>query len=479
MVSSETVPFSKSGGLADVIGALSFALKKNDIGVRVLMPMYSFIDQQGFKKGPSFEVSLLGRTEKVETLVKKVEGVDFVGVCHPYFTERKGIYGDTSFTPYPDNAIRYAFFASSVIPYLKASGFECDIVHCHDWTTGLVPYLLKAEKMKVKSIYTIHNLAYQGEFSRYDALLSGSALDPKMMNEGTFGSFNMMKTGLEFADYITTVSPTYAKEICAEEQGCKLDWLLREREDVLTGIINGIDYKEWSPSKDVHFSEHYTAKNMKGKAALKARVQEESGLKVDPDVPLISMITRIADQKGFPELCNGEPCALEKILKRGDSQFIIVGTGDKKYEAKLQRLADEYDNFTFKCVFSNKVAHETEGASDFFLMPSRYEPCGLNQLYSLHYGTLPIAHRTGGLADSIIDIREDNVNGQGFLFDDMLPEEIEKTASAAIDFWYGSDKREIEKARKNGMNADFSWDKSAGLYIALYNHLANKGRRQK
>ena len=473
MISSETVPFSKSGGLADVIGALSFALSKTGTAVKVLMPMYSFIDKKGFKKGVSFEFDMLGERVAVSTRSKTVQNVEFVGLEHPYFTERSGIYGDTSFTPYPDNAERFSLFSLSVLPYIKASGFKADIIHCHDWTTGLVPYIVKQAKEKIKTVYTIHNLAYQGEFSRYDAILSGIELcDELFSGKGLSSRLNMMKAGITYADKVTTVSPSYAEEITGSEQGCGLDWLLKERQKDLSGIINGIDYKEWNPEKDKFFTPGFSAKNLEGKQKLKKAVLEEFALSVDPDLPLIAMISRLADQKGFAELLNGSPCLLEQMLMKKNSNFIIIGTGDKRFEEKLKELDNRYENLSARIVFSNEVAHRVEGAADFFLMPSRYEPCGLNQMYSLHYGTLPIVHATGGLKDTVIDIDEDKERGQGFVFSRMLPEEIEKAVDRAIGFYISASAEEFAKARQRGMTEDFTWVKSASSYNDLYNSVA-------
>ena len=469
MVTSEAVPFSKSGGLADVIGSLSPALKRKGLEVKVFMPMYSFIDRSGFKDGPAFSVDMLGGEVSLSTVSKKVSGVEYVGLCHPYYTERAGIYGDTSFEPYPDNAERFMLFAKSVGPYLEASGWKADIVHCHDWTAGLVPFFLKEHGYQAKTIFTIHNLAYQGDFSRYDAVLSGDRLpDDAFCGRSGSERLNMLRAGITEADIITTVSPTYAKEITTPELGCGMDEILRRRSDKLFGIINGLDTGEWNASKDHLFPEHYTYKDLAGKRELKARIQRENGLEVDPDIPLFAMISRIADQKGYAELLGGTAPALQEILKRR-VQFIIVGTGDKHYEEKLIELAKTYDNLAVSIAFSNKVAHETEGGADFFLMPSRYEPCGLNQMYSLTYGTLPVAHRTGGLADTIVDITEDPEKGTGFLFPDLSLDAILDGVDRAISF-YG-DKDGMERAIRNAMRTDFSWNRSAAEYIDLYSTL--------
>lgn len=475
MVSSETVPFSKSGGLADVIGALSAALARRGENVRVLMPMYSFIDRKGFTKGPDLSFPMLGGEVTVQTLERNLDGVVYVGICHEYFTGRKGIYGDTSFTPYADNAERYMLFSLAVIPYIEESGFKADVIHCHDWTSGLVPYFVKLSEFRAKTVFTIHNLAYQGEFSRFDAILGGFPLDEKLFYGSRLNErFNMLKSGLIYADRITTVSRKYAEEICTAEQGCGLDHLLSARKKDLAGIINGIDYDEWNPMKDIYFTEHFSAEDLSGKAKLKAEVQKEYGLSVEADTPLFAMISRLAEQKGFGELLSGSPCALEQLLQSEKLQFIIIGTGDRKYEEKLQSLSLAYSNLEVRIVFSNEVAHRVEGGSDFFLMPSKYEPCGLNQLYSLHYGTLPIARRTGGLADSIIDLDEDVERGTGFLFDLMNPNEIMTTVRRALSF-YRKGRKGMQEAMKRGMTTDFTWDKSANSYIGLYDSLIQGG----
>ena len=474
MVSSEAVPFSKSGGLADVLGALSPALAKKGESVRVFMPMYSFIDRKGFRKSSEFLVPMLASEEKVYTLSKHLGGVEYVGLCHPFFTERSGIYGDTSFTPYPDNAERFALFAKASVLYLKASGYDADIVHLHDWTAGLVPFYIREYGLRAKTVFTIHNLAYQGDFSNYDIVLTGDRLpDAFFSGNAAARRLNMLKGGIEESDKVTTVSPTYAEEIQTERFGCGLDWLLRERKEDLSGILNGMDTHEWNPKADKFFPEHYSSRDMAGKKALKARVQAENGLEVRDDIPLFAMISRIADQKGYAELLGGNHPVLEELLAQGDFQMLIVGTGDEHYEAKLRELASRYGNLSVRIAFSTKVAHETEGAADFFLMPSRYEPCGLNQMYSLHYGTLPVAHRTGGLADTIIDITSDPASGTGFLIENLSAESISDGVNRAIKY-YNEEKEAMAKAIRRAMTTDLSWDKSASEYIELYNTLGKR-----
>ncbi len=469
MCTSETVPFSKSGGLADVVGALSFALAENKEKISVFMPLYGCIEQERFSPYTALDIEILGEERTVEIVKLVLNGVTFYALKDELFTGRKGIYGDTSFAPYADNSLRYTVFSLASVELAKH--LKTDIVHCHDWTTGLIPFIIKQQGLKLKTIYTIHNLAYQGDFSRFDFLFSN--LKPTkacFMGKGREKRFNMMKCGLECADIITTVSPTYAKEIQEPILGCNLDKLLNSRAKDLFGIINGIDIHEWDSEKDPNFEEHFSCSDLFGKAKLKAEVQEEFGLEVNPDIPLISMISRIADQKGFCELLEGDDCALEHLASRSKVQFLIIGTGDKTMEDKMLEIASRHENVCVKILFSNRVAHRVEGASDFFLMPSRYEPCGLNQLYSLRYGTLPIARKTGGLADSIIDLTENSSNGTGFLFEEITREGIIEAVDKAIAF-YEQDRDGYQAARVRAMQRDSSWNASAEEYKKVYKKL--------
>jgi starch synthase len=275
----------------------------------------------------------------------------------------------------------------------------------------------------------------------------------------------MLKAGLEFADVITTVSPTYATEIQEEAQGCGLESLLQRRSAVLYGILNGIDTDHWNPASDPLLDVHFSSDNLEPKAQLKQMMQKRFRLPVDSSVPVVAMISRIADQKGFVELCQGTPCALEQILTDFSVQVLIIGTGDKAIEEKLSALAELHDNLSVNLIFSNEAAHLVEAGSDFFLMPSRYEPCGLNQMYSLRYGTIPIARRTGGLADSIVDISQDK--GTGILFDEMSASAIVSAVQRAISL-YNGDPDTISTIRKRGMAVDFSWINSAEDYMKVY-----------
>lgn len=470
MVSSEAVPFSKSGGLADVVGALSPALAEAGVETRVLMPLYGFIPEKDFTYKYTLTVTMLDKDEKVDVVSTRLRGVEYIALKHPVFSERKGIYGDTSFAPYGDNAFRYLLMSKAVLAYMRRSRFNADIVHCHDWTSGLVPFLLKKEGFLSYSIFTIHNLAYQGTFSRFDALNLGHNVEDAMFSgSGLDRRFNMLKAGLEYADMITTVSESYVDEIQTAEQGCGLEELLKSRSDSLAGILNGIDTDEWNPETDKYFRTHFSASDLKGKAKLKAKVQKQFGLEVADDVPLIAMISRIAEQKGFAELLNGEPSAMERILQM-KCQVLLIGTGDAAYVEKLSKLSEKYSNLSVNIIFSQEASHLVEGAADFFLMPSRYEPCGLNQMYSLRYGTLPIVHATGGLKDTVIDIDSDILHGNGFSFADLSADEIVKTVKRALSF-YAKDDRTVIEARRRGMTTDFSWNESAQKYIKIYERI--------
>ncbi len=472
MITSEAVPFSKSGGLADVASALSIALAQLDHKVSVLMPAYGFIDLDSFSKPlANFQVEINGNQEKIEVVKKTLKNVDFYAIKHPYFTERNGIYGDTSFTPYADNFQRYILLSKAIFPLCKALDLQIDILHAHDWTAGFAPYLLKQEKddffKKTKSVFTIHNLAYQGTFSRLDALKASIELDDDIFfGESINKTVNMLQVGLLYSDFITTVSPTYAKEIQDKELGCNLENILKEIESSLFGIINGIDYDEWNPETDEYFETHFNVNNLEGKKILKKEVQKLFNLEVNENIPLISMISRIAEQKGFYELLDGDN-ALETILKTNEVQILIIGTGDEEIIRRMKILDDKYDNLSLNILFSNKYAHMVEGASDFFLMPSRYEPCGLNQLYSLRYGTLPIARKTGGLADTIIDIGEYPSIGTGFLFSQLECHAIIETIKRALDIYY-NDKDKLNEMIVRSMNFDSTWTKSAQSYEKIY-----------
>lgn len=461
MVSSESVPFSKSGGLADVVGALSKALCDTGHDARVFVPLYNCGDPASFAEtAASFNLRYGGKTHRIDILEKRVGSVIYYFCSHPWFTERKGIYGDTSFEPYGDNGIRFMLQALSVEPMLEAVGFKPDAVHAHDWTAGLLPHLLKG---KYKTVFTIHNLAYQGTFPRLDLLLSEIPYRNEIFTGTGRGRYiNMMQAGIRLADAVTTVSPTYAKEILTPEFGCGMEGYLRERGSSLFGILNGIDMDEWNPMKDAFLDKKFSTKDLSGKLGLKREVLSSFGLK-DEKKPLISIISRFAEQKGFFELIepiNGGKCALEEILDMGFN-MVIIGTGDERIAGRFRQIAEKHTNLSVNIMFNVKASHLVEAGSDFFLMPSRYEPCGLNQMYSLRYGTLPIARKTGGLADSILD------GETGFLFSEPSGQAIVDTVKKAFTI-YSEGTERFEGMRHKAMAQDFSWERSADEYVRVY-----------
>ena len=471
MVTSEAVPFSKSGGLADVIGALPHALNAMGHNACVFVPSYNTPVERSGERVCSVPVELCGKTENVLITRKTVEKTVYYFVCHPFFNERLGIYGDTSFTPYNDNFERFSVLCKAVPAFCKATGFVPDIIHCHDWTSGLVPYFLKQSNdvffRDTKTVFTIHNLAYQGTFQRMSFLLTGYKSDEALFRNG---QINMMQAGIVFSDYVTTVSPTYAKEIQTSLQGCGLEEILAQRSKNLSGIVNGIDVNEWNPQTDSLIDEHFSVDDLSGKAKLKRQIQTQFNLPIAPDVPLFAMISRLASQKGFDVLVS----CLENILKTERLQLIIIGTGDSSLENALLDIASKNENLSVNILFSNKAAHLVEAGSDFFIMPSRYEPCGLNQLYSLRYGTIPVARRTGGLADTIIDIDSYPDSGTGLLFDELCTSEIESHIHRAVEL-YGTPG--FDSMIKRAMSRDFSWQSSAAEYVKIYEKLTLKGKK--
>ncbi len=468
MISSEAVPYSKSGGLGDVASSLSFALGELSHDVRLVIPNYGSTDDSQFTPLPfSSEVKIGGKTEQVNFKELVFDQVKIYLVDHPWFSERQGIYGDSAYAPYNDNLVRYTLLTKGAIELCKGLKWTPQIFHGHDWTSGFLPQLVKKEGFKEsKVVFTIHNLAYQGVFPRLDLLLADIEVEPTFFEGSGQGKrVNMMQAALEGADIITTVSPSYAKEIQDEEYGCGLEGLLRRRSKELFGILNGIDTTEWDPQTDPLLKHHFSADDMGGKALLKRELQERFNLSVADNVPLFSMITRITEQKGFVELLQGSPSTLEQIVGDLPLQFLIIGTGNRDMEEELKAIGELHPNLSVNLIFSNEAAHLAEAGSDFFLMPSRYEPCGLNQMYSLRYGTIPIARRTGGLRDSIVDISEEG--GTGILFDELSMGEIYGAVERAVNL-YNSDYEGLEIIRKRGMGVDFSWLNSAQEYVRIY-----------
>lgn len=487
IASSEVVPYAKSGGLADVCGALPRALHARGHDVRVIMPRYRCV---------SIEKFLLH--ELLDEMIVNFPGNQQVGsiwhstfpatdipvyfVRHDHYFDREGLYGEKG-EDYPDNAERFAFFCMASIWTLKGIGWRPDVIHCNDWETALIPtYLRNLAILRndpfyapIKTLYTIHNLAYQGCFG--SAVLPRIGLDYSVYHpEGLefYGCVNLAKAGIVYADAISTVSARYAEEIQTEQYGCGLEEVIRARAHKLRGIMNGIDYTVWNPEVDEFIAAHYSASNPAGKAQCKAALQECSRLPVEGDVPLIGMVSRLDKQKGFDLL---EQC-LDRIVQL-DVQMVILGTGDPAYHEMLEAASRKYPrNLAVHLTFDNPLAHQIEAGADMFLMPSRFEPCGLNQLYSLKYGTIPIVRKTGGLADSVVDATPESLaegSATGFVFEPYEADALFETVHRAVDL-YRSDKTAWSRLMRNAMAQDFSWDASARAYEQLYGEICNAGK---
>ncbi|MBI1815157.1 MAG: glycogen synthase GlgA [Deltaproteobacteria bacterium] len=472
MAASEAVPLAKTGGLADVIGALPAVLTTLGVEVSVVLPAYRAIDRDKFPLRPTgWSVSVPISSRTIETAVLTTELPSGVQVYLPgadaYF-DRDELYG-TPAGDFSDNAERFAFFARAVLAIAERLG-PPQILHCHDWQTALVPAFLRADAARyptlaaVKTVLTIHNLAYQGVFWGEDWHLLN--LDRRYFNPEQiefYNQINYLKGGIVFADAVTTVSRTYAEEIQTPAFGHRLDGVLRARHAVLTGILNGVDYDEWNPATDPHIAARYSAGSFAGKARCKADLQSVFGLPVDAKLPLFGIVSRLADQKGFDLLAATLPRLLAQPV-----QLVVLGTGDVRYQAVLSELADRFaDRVAVRFTFDNALAHKIEAGADFFLMPSRYEPCGLNQIYSLRYGTIPIVHATGGLQDTITQF--DGEQGNGFKFREYTPAALLDCINSALVYYRRPAKWRL--VRRNAMAADFSWQRSAQQYVELYERL--------
>lgn len=479
-VASEVVPFAKTGGLADVAGALPKELTKLGQEVIIVMPRYKNIN----KDDATLEVSNL----EVHIGKKVIGGAAYKAVVPGsktiiYFIEnnqlydRDGLYGENG-ADYIDNDERFIYFSRAALLLAKRLNWKPDVIHCHDWQTGLIPVYLK-EYAKIDSffegikvLYTIHNLAYQGVFDKQIMDKIGLGWDYFSVDKLEFwGKVNFMKAALCFADKINTVSERYSKEIQTEEYGCGLQGVLVNRKEDLTGILNGIDYSVFSPDKDKMIPFNYSWKTIKNKESNKKALLKEIGFRYKQAVPLYGIVSRIAEQKGFDILTD----IIEQFLQQ-KVQIVILGTGDPIYHQILKDLEQKYPTkLKVELKYDAKLAQLIYAGSDFFIMPSRFEPCGLGQLISLKYGTIPIVRETGGLADTIIDfdLAKDfeHDKGNGFVFTGYTGEELLQTLRNSLVVFH--DGMAWNKVRHNAMNCDFSWKSSAKQYIDLYQSMFN------
>ncbi|MFA5725859.1 MAG: glycogen synthase GlgA [Candidatus Omnitrophota bacterium] len=452
MCSSEVVPFAKTGGLADVAGALPLAVEKEGQEVIIIMPRYKAIDTAKFKLRKLNSGVLTGLAGK-NIRVYFIENEE-------YFN-RDGLYGDKK-GDHPDNLDRFSFYCRKSLDLLQEIGFKPDIIHCHDWQSSLIPVFLKTVYSrdpfytKTRTVLTIHNIGYQGLFPGEEFPKLG--LDRSLFNmEGLefYGKINILKGGILFADIINTVSPTYAREIQTEEFGFGLEGVLNKRKDSVFGILNGLDYDIWNPQNDKFVARNFSITDLAGKAKDKEDLQALCKLPLKKGVPLIGIVSRLAEQKGLDILAEGidEICNL-------DIQLGILGTGDLKYHQVLQEMAAKYPKvISLNLKFDDPLAHKIYAGSDIFLMPSRYEPCGLGQLISLRYGTIPLVFKTGGLADTV---NSEN----GFVFACYSKTDLVKTIKKALSAFKA--KTKWDALVKNALKGNFSWDASAVKYLELY-----------
>lgn len=466
-VSSEVAPFARTGGLGDVAGSLPKSLQKLGHEVSIFMPLYRHVRRDGFKLSPTGEKPSVTINNKLVTgLVYKTH---MPGTEIPvYFIENKDYYDrdelyvdPSAGEGYADNCERFTFFSRAVLETVRSMGIRPDVVHANDWQSAMVPTYLKSlykddDYFKgALTVLTIHNLAYQGLFPKEDLRVTGLGTGYYNWEQLEYdGKINLLKAGIVFSDIITTVSKKYAEEIQTEEFGAGLHRILKERGKDLYGIVNGIDYSVWNPEEDRLIPARYGPDNLEGKSRCKRHLQKKVGL-AEREVPLIGMISRLTVQKGIELIieCWGE-------LMKLDVEFILLGTGDKKYQEALKSLADKYPGkASINIGFDNQLSHEIEAGADMFLMPSKYEPCGLNQLYSLKYGTVPIVRNTGGLADTIS-------TSVGFLFESYSSEEMLKAVRKAVETY--DDRARWTELMRRGMLQDWSWEKSARLYANLY-----------
>lgn len=458
-VASEVAPFSKTGGLADVTAALPPALGAWGVEVATISPLYRSVRRHPLEATPHRVRVPLGGSV-VEARVFRSGGVWFLE--HDPFFDREGLYG-TPNGDYADNAARFVFLSRGALELLKLLGAP-DVVHAHDWQAGLVPLYLKtlyaADFPRTRSVLTIHNLAYQGLFPPSEYPITGLDWRHYTWKEIEFyGRVNFLKAGLVHADALTTVSPTYAREIQTPELGCGLDGVLRERSAALRGILNGVDYSEWDPSRDPHLPARYSPEDLSGKALCKAALQRRFGLPPRPETPVAGIVSRLSDQKGIDLLLEAA-----EALAAEDLEIVLLGSGDRSYQEAVLRMADRYRNrISVQVAFDNALAHLVEAGSDFYLMPSRYEPCGLNQMYSLRYGTVPVVRATGGLADTVID------GVTGFTFGPYTAAAFLQAVRRALRA-YG-DRPAWRRMMVEGMKQDFSWAVSAARYRDLYRTL--------
>ncbi len=476
-ISSEAFPLSKTGGLGDVAGSLPNALLKQQQDVRLVIPAYRGTLEKLKQYTRIAQTRYYGLD--VSIMESRLPGTKlsiWLVSCPSLFDRQGGPYNDEYGNGWKDNALRFAVFCHAAVDLAMdtfKNGWQPELIHCNDWQTGLVPALLSLRKNAPPSVFTIHNLAYQGIFDQQT--FSDLHLPQELWHiDGVefYDQFSFIKGGLSYATKINTVSPTYAKEICTSEHGYGLDGLLTHRQQDLSGIINGIDTKHWNPGTDEYLIEKYNARSLNKKSVNKTVLQEELGLDIDAQIPLIGMVSRLVEQKGLEIILQSLP-ELNKLAL----QIVILGTGDTHFEIQLAEWASEHPSMIKVIIgYDEALAHRIEAACDIYMMPSRFEPCGLNQLYSLRYGSLPVVTAVGGLVDTVRDAEYDKshdiINMNGFIMPSHDATGLISTIKRALSNY--AEKKSWRQLQKNAMSDDHSWLNSAEQYIKLYQSALQK-----
>jgi starch synthase len=478
-LASEVIPYAKTGGLADVAGALPKFLSRLGPEVRVFMPFYREVRAKNLPLLAVIDHAVLdmsGEREDYSVLEHKAEGFSVNFIVRDEYYDRECLYG-TPAGDYPDNGERFAFFARASLEAMKAMGFSPDVVHGHDWQSACAFAFLKFPYSddpffgKTRSLFTVHNLAYQGIFEK--DVLAAVGLPEHLFNMNDlefFGKVNYIKAGILYATAVNTVSPRYSREIQTPEFGCGLDGLLRARAHALSGILNGVDYADWNPETDRLIPSRFSPQDISGKARSKEALLAMFGLETAAATPVAGMVTRLAGQKGVDIVCD----ALEDIFKLGVT-VVILGTGDQKIQDFLKDAKKKYPKrLGLMIAFDEKVAHTIYAGSDLFLIPSRYEPCGLTQMYALKYGTVPVVRATGGLDDTIQEFDPGTLAGNGFKFEEATARPLLASLRRALAAYRSQES--WSAVVRNAMASDFSWTRSAGEYLGLYRKITGQPR---
>lgn len=482
MVTPEANPFCSSGGLAEVIYGLAGALAKLGHEVRVVLPLYRQVRESGrplTATGHTLSIPLSWKNLPAEIYTSEMgSNLRFYFIAQDALFNREGLYG-TAYGTFEDNAERFIFFSRAVVEMMEALELDCDVCHCHEWQTGLVPVYLRtlySDRPRLQrraTVYTVHNVGYQGLFSSFDLPLTGlgwELLSPKALE--FYGKLNLMKGGLVFADLLSTVSTRYREEILTPEYGFGLEGLFQERAPELYGILEGVDYDRWDPKEDAFLPASYDARRLEGKGTCKAALAKRFGLNLPPAWPLLGMTTRFFERKGIDLIEN-----ILDDLMRLDLGFVIQGTGEERHHYLLQGIADRYPaKMGLVIGYSDELAHQIIAGADIFLMPSRYEPCGLDQLYCLRYGTIPVVRATGGLDETIQDYVPETGAGAGFKFTGCTPAELMGAVQRALALH--RDRPAWETLMRRNMALDYSWRHTAGpKYVELYRLAVEKRQR--